>query len=118
MATCNKCGKVSEETAKVLSLCVECIRKANKKSLAELAEVCPYVRKADRRPVENRGQRTEDRGQRTEDRRQRTENLTSDILLLTSAPPCFLACTCVCLDTGGAGTGAKARTGAPKKQEF
>jgi hypothetical protein len=54
MATRKKCGKVSEETAKVLSLCVECIRKANKKSLAELAEVCPYVRKADRRPAENR----------------------------------------------------------------
>jgi hypothetical protein len=26
--------------------------------------------------------------------------------------PCFLACPCVCLETGGAGTGAKARTGA------
>jgi len=28
--------------------------------------------------------------------------------------PCFLACTCVCLDTGGADTGAKARTGPVK----
>jgi pyruvate formate lyase activating enzyme len=33
MATCKKCGKVSEEIAKVLSLCVECIRKADNKSL-------------------------------------------------------------------------------------
>jgi hypothetical protein len=71
MATRKKCGKVSEETAKVLSLCVECIRKANKKSLAELAEVCPYVRKADRRPAEDRRQRTESRGHST-------DNLTSD----------------------------------------
>jgi len=68
MATCKKCGKVSEETAKVLSLCVECIRKADNKSLAELAEVCPYVRKADRRPAEDRRQRTENREQKTENR--------------------------------------------------
>jgi len=39
MATCKKCGKVSEEIAKVLSLCVECIRKADKKSLAELEAI-------------------------------------------------------------------------------
>jgi len=39
MATCKKCGKVSEETAKVLSLCVECIRKADNKSLVELEAI-------------------------------------------------------------------------------
>jgi len=49
---------------------------------------------------------------------------------LLPAPLCFLACTCVCLDTctrvfcagstgagtGGAGTGAKARTGVTQAQ--
>jgi len=39
MATCKKCGKVSEKTAKVLSLCVECIRKADNKSLVELEAI-------------------------------------------------------------------------------
>jgi len=35
---------------------------------------------------------------------------------LLPAHLCFLACTCVCLDTGGAGTGAKARTGVTQAQ--
>jgi len=39
MATCKKCGRTSKETAKVLSLCVECIRKMDKKSLVELEAV-------------------------------------------------------------------------------
>lgn len=39
MAVCKKCGKVSEEIAKVLSLCVECIRKADNKSLVELEAI-------------------------------------------------------------------------------
>ncbi len=37
---------------------------------------------------------------------------TSKRKFLEHRASCFLACTCVCLDTGGAGTGAKARTGA------
>jgi len=36
MGTCKKCGKASDEIAKVLSLCAECIRKADNESLAEL----------------------------------------------------------------------------------
>jgi len=39
MAVCKKCGKVSEEIAKVLSLCVECIRKADNKFLVELEAI-------------------------------------------------------------------------------
>ncbi len=39
MATCKRCGKTSQEIAKVLSLCAECIRKANSGSLAELSEI-------------------------------------------------------------------------------
>ena len=39
MATCKKCGKVSEETARVLSLCAECVRKADHKCLTELQEI-------------------------------------------------------------------------------
>jgi len=39
MATCKKCSRTSKETAKILSLCVECIRKADKKSLAELEAI-------------------------------------------------------------------------------
>jgi len=39
MATCKKCGKVSEEIAEVLSLCAECIRSADAADLAELAEI-------------------------------------------------------------------------------
>jgi pyruvate formate lyase activating enzyme len=36
---CKKCGRVSEEIAQVLSLCAECIRKADDKTLAELQEI-------------------------------------------------------------------------------
>ena len=36
MAACIKCGKNSTETAEVLSLCAECIRNADNKSLAQL----------------------------------------------------------------------------------
>jgi pyruvate formate lyase activating enzyme len=39
MATCKKCGRVSKEVASILSLCVECIRKADSASLAELREI-------------------------------------------------------------------------------
>ena len=39
MATCKKCGRVSEETAKVLSLCAECVRKADNIRLGELQEI-------------------------------------------------------------------------------
>ena len=39
MATCKKCGKVSEEIASILSLCVECIREADDASLAQLREI-------------------------------------------------------------------------------
>jgi len=39
MAACKKCGKVSKETAKVLSLCAECIRKADNNLLAELEAI-------------------------------------------------------------------------------
>jgi pyruvate formate lyase activating enzyme len=39
MATCKKCGRVSEETAKVLSLCAECVRKADNRHLGEIQEV-------------------------------------------------------------------------------
>jgi len=39
MAACKKCGKVSDEIAKVLSLCVECIRKADDNCLAELQNI-------------------------------------------------------------------------------
>jgi pyruvate formate lyase activating enzyme len=36
MATCRKCGRVSQETAEILSLCPECIRAADKTFVAEL----------------------------------------------------------------------------------
>ncbi len=39
MAACKKCGKVSEEIAEVLSRCVQCIRKADNKTLAELEAI-------------------------------------------------------------------------------
>jgi len=39
MSTCKKCGKSSTKIAKVLSLCAECIRKANGKCLSELREI-------------------------------------------------------------------------------
>jgi len=39
MATCKKCGRVSEKIAKVLSLCAECIREADNGCLAELSEI-------------------------------------------------------------------------------
>ena len=39
MATCKKCGKASEEIALVLSLCAECIRKADDALLAQLREI-------------------------------------------------------------------------------
>jgi len=39
MATCKKCGKVFEEIAEVLSLCAECIRKADDECLARLSEI-------------------------------------------------------------------------------
>jgi len=39
MATCKKCGKSSQEIAKVLSFCAECVRKADSDCLAELGEI-------------------------------------------------------------------------------
>lgn len=39
LATCKKCGRVSEEIAAVLSLCADCIRKADAPDLAELQEI-------------------------------------------------------------------------------
>ena len=39
MGTCKKCGKASEEIAEILSLCAECIRKADSKSQAMLKEI-------------------------------------------------------------------------------
>ncbi len=39
MATCAKCGRVSEQIAEVLSLCAECIRKADSEWLAKLKEI-------------------------------------------------------------------------------
>ena len=39
MATCKKCGKSSQEIAKVLSFCAECVRKADSECLAELGEI-------------------------------------------------------------------------------
>ena len=39
MTTCKKCGKSSEETAKVLSLCAECIREADSECLMKLKEI-------------------------------------------------------------------------------
>ena len=45
MAACKKCGKVSEEIAKVLSLCAECARKADDECLAELQEIHAQSRK-------------------------------------------------------------------------
>jgi pyruvate formate lyase activating enzyme len=39
MTTCKKCGKTSEDIAKVLSLCAECIRDADDKCLMEIKEV-------------------------------------------------------------------------------
>jgi len=39
MATCKKCGKVSQEIAGILSLCAQCIRKADSASLAELGQI-------------------------------------------------------------------------------
>jgi len=38
MATCKKCGKVSEEIAGVLSLCAECIRKGNDQCISDMRE--------------------------------------------------------------------------------
>ena len=39
MATCKKCGKVSEEIAQILSLCAECIRQADAGHITELSEI-------------------------------------------------------------------------------
>lgn len=39
MATCENCGKVSHEIAGVLSLCADCIRKADAEVLAKLSEI-------------------------------------------------------------------------------
>jgi pyruvate formate lyase activating enzyme len=39
MATCKKCGRDSEEIAEVLSLCRDCIRKADDESLSGLAAI-------------------------------------------------------------------------------
>ena len=39
MATCKKCGRVSEEIAEVLSLCAGCIRKADDGFRAEIQEI-------------------------------------------------------------------------------
>ena len=39
MARCKKCGRSSEKTANVLSLCADCIRQADGKNLAELKEI-------------------------------------------------------------------------------
>jgi pyruvate formate lyase activating enzyme len=39
MASCKKCGNISEETAQVLSLCAECISKADEKLIAEFKEI-------------------------------------------------------------------------------
>ena len=39
MATCEKCGRVSEEIASILSLCAECIRKAGNEYLAKYQEI-------------------------------------------------------------------------------
>ncbi|MHC4888250.1 MAG: radical SAM protein [Planctomycetota bacterium] len=39
MAKCKKCGKSSQEIAKVLSFCVECIRKADDECVAGLKEI-------------------------------------------------------------------------------
>lgn len=38
MATCKKCSKVSQEIPKVLSLCAECISKADEQLLADITE--------------------------------------------------------------------------------
>jgi len=45
MAKCKKCRKSSPETAKVLSLCAECIRKSDDESLAEFREIHARSRK-------------------------------------------------------------------------
>jgi len=39
MATCKNCGKVSNEIAKVLSLCVDCLRQADDLCLARIGEI-------------------------------------------------------------------------------
>jgi len=39
MATCTKCGKVSEEIAHVLSICVDCLRQADDDSLVVLRKI-------------------------------------------------------------------------------
>jgi len=39
MATCKKCGKVSHEIAKVLSLCADCLRQADDLCLAQIGEI-------------------------------------------------------------------------------
>ena len=39
MASCKKCGKVSDEITEVLSLCAQCIRKADTACLTALAEI-------------------------------------------------------------------------------
>jgi pyruvate formate lyase activating enzyme len=39
MATCKKCGKVSEEIAGILSLCAECIREAGDQCVCEIKEI-------------------------------------------------------------------------------
>ena len=39
MAKCRKCGKVSDEIAKILSFCSDCIRKTDSQVLAELKQI-------------------------------------------------------------------------------
>ena len=39
MATCKKCGRSSQEIAKVLSLCAECVREADDEFLADFKEI-------------------------------------------------------------------------------
>ena len=39
MAACTKCGRVSKEIASILSLCVDCIRKADQATIAQLAKI-------------------------------------------------------------------------------
>jgi len=51
MAACTKCGKSSTEIAEVLSLCVECIRNADSKSLAQLEAVHARSRQAFKLPT-------------------------------------------------------------------
>ena len=44
MATCRRCGRVSEEIAEVLSLCAGCVRKAGNGCPAELGEIHAQAR--------------------------------------------------------------------------